>query len=453
MNRIKSSLIEMLFKKAYEAGIEDSEIFYQGDENFSVKIYKGDIDKFSLSEDGGLSLRGKYNGKMGYAYTEKLSEAAIDDLIMNIIENAKLIDSDDEEEFFEGGSQYQTLDKYNKELAFVAQQDKVQLVKDLEQEILKLDERVKMVNTCMYGDGDSILEIKNTKGLELNHRNNMAYIYASAVFKDGELSKTAGDFQVSADFKALDYKSLARKIVDDGIGMLGAKPVKTGKYKIVLQQEAMADLLEGYMSNFSAENVQKDLSALKGKLGEQIAVEQFNLIDDPFLPQGMASRAFDGEGVPTRKKNLIEDGKLATFLHNLKTAKKEGIESTGNAYKSSYKGVIGISATNLYIEPQEHAFEEMLEAVGQGLLIKELSGLHSGINALSGQFSLLAEGFVIRDGKIAEPVNQITVAGNFFDLLKNIQMIGNDLKFMLPSGGTHMGAPSVYIGELVVAGE
>lgn len=453
MNKIKDVLIEQLFKKAYESGIEDSEIFYQGDDNFSVKIYKGEIDKFSLSEDGGISFRGKYNGKIGYAYTEKFSEASIAELITNVIENAKLIDSDDEEDIYEGGTSYKTIDSYNKELMYISQIDKIQIAKDLENEILKLDSRVKTVSHCIYADGDGVIQLRNTKGLELKYKSNLAYIYASAVFKDGELSKTAGDFEVSNDFKELDYKRLAKKIVDKGISMLGAKPVKTGKYKVIIENEAMADLLEGYLSNFSAENVQKDLSALKGKLGELIAIPKLNLIDDPYLETGLASRPFDGEGVPTITKNLIKDGKLVTFLHNLKTAKKDGIESTGNAYKSSYKGVIGISASNLYIENGEIEVSEILKDIQEGILITSLEGLHAGINSLSGQFSLSAQGYKIENGEKAYPINQITVAGNFFDMLKNIQAIANDLKFILPSGGTHIGAPSIYVGELIVAGE
>ncbi len=149
------------------------------------------------------------------------------------------------------------------------------------------------------------------------------------------------------------------------------------------------------------------------------------------------------------KKCIIKDGKLTTLLHNLKTANKAGVKSTGNGFKSSYASPISVSPTNFYIEPGEKSLDEILKTVDTGLMITDFAGLHSGANAISGEFSLAVNGFFIENGEVSFPVEQITAAGNFFNIIKNIELIGSDLKFPLSS----IGSPSIVIKELSIAGE
>ncbi len=211
-------------------------------------------------------------------------------------------------------------------------------------------------------------------------------------------------------------------------------------------------MLESFTGIFSAENVQKDLSLLKGKLNEKIGSDKFTVIDDPFMEGGLSSKSFDGEGVACKFKKVIDKGVLKTYLHNLKTAKKDGVETTGNASKSSYKSPIDISPSNFYIDKGDKSFDEIISSIEKGILITELQGLHSGLNTISGDFSLAALGFEIESGKIKRPVEQITVAGNYFDMIKDIEDVGTDLKFGLP-GDAYIGSPSLKIKKLSVSGE
>ncbi|PKM70556.1 MAG: TldD/PmbA family protein, partial [Firmicutes bacterium HGW-Firmicutes-18] len=151
-------------------------------------------------------------------------------------------------------------------------------------------------------------------------------------------------------------------------------------------------------------------------------------------------------------KKVIENGILKTYLHNQKTAEKDGVSSTGNASRGSYKSTIGISPSNFFIENGTYTLDEMVESIDNGLLLIELQGLHSGLNSVSGDFSLSCFGYLIENGKKSKPVNQITVSGNFFDMIKSIEMIGNDLRFGLPAG-SYFGAPSLKISELSIAGK
>ena len=242
---------------------------------------------------------------------------------------------------------------------------------------------------------------------------------------------------------------IAKMGVDEALSKIGGTSIASGNYKVIINNEAMVSLLSTFAGIFSGDAVQKGLSLLKDKEGEIIATDIVNLVDDPHLEDGLASVSFDDEGVATLKTYLIKNGKLNSLLHNLKTANKAGVKSTGNGFKASYASPISVSPTNFYIEPGINSLEEMTKKINKGLIITDFAGLHSGANSITGDFSLAAKGFYIEDGIKTHPVEQITVAGNFFTLLNNIEEIGSDLKFPMSS----VGSPSIIIKELSIAGE
>lgn len=445
-------LIDKIFAEGKKQGINDMEVFYSAGSSLSLKVFQKELDGYSLSESEGLGLRGMYNSKMGYSYTEKVDETSIDLLVKNVKENATVIDSDDEEYIFEGSKEYKKVDTFNPKLEEVEEAEKIKFVKQLEEEAFKIDNRIQSVETCVYGDGYGETIMSNTKGLYLHDKSNIAYTYVVVVAKENEDIKTGMAYRTGNDFSKFNPKEIAEEAVKEALSMLGAKSVKSGDYPVVIRNNAAADLLEAFEGIFSAENVQKNLSLLKGKLNEQIGSEKFTLVDDPFMEGGLASRSFDGEGVASKYKKVVDKGVLKTYFHNLKTAKKDRVETTGNASKSSYKSSVGIAPSNLYVEKGEKTLEEIISSMDKGILITELQGLHSGLNSVSGDFSLAALGYEIKDGKIAKAVEQITVAGNYFELLKNIEETGSDLKFGLP-GEAYIGSPSLKIKKLAIAGE
>lgn len=445
-------LTKKIFEKGTLAGLKDMEVYYSAGSSLSLKVFEKELDGYSLSESEGLSLRGMYNGKMGYSYTEKVDESSIDLLVRNVVENATVIDSDDEEFIFEGSKEYKTVKTFNPALDDVSEIQKIHFVKQLEEEASKIDTRITQVETCVYGDGFGETVMANTKGLYLHDKSNIAYTYVVVVAKEGNDIKTGMAYRTGNDFSKFDAKELAQEAAKEALDLLGAKSVKSGDYPVVIRNGAAADLLESFTGIFSAEAVQKNLSLLKGKLNEQIGSDKFTIVDDPFMDGGLASKSFDGEGVACSYKKVIDKGVLKTYLHNLKTAKKDSVETTGNASKGSYKSSIGISPSNFYVEKGERTLAEMIADMDRGIMITELQGLHSGLNAVSGDFSLAALGYEIKDGKIAGPVEQITVAGNYFEMIKNIEEVGSDLKFGLP-GEAYIGSPSLKIKKLAIAGE
>ena len=211
----------------------------------------------------------------------------------------------------------------------------------------------------------------------------------------------------------------------------------------------MVQLLETFEGTFSADAAQKTPSHSKGTQGQMIASPIVTIVDDPLMYGGLASAPFDDEGVATFTKELVHEGKLNTLLHNLKTAHKQGVKSTGNGFKASYASSVNVSESNLYLRAGEKSFQDLMEEINEGVIITDLAGLHSGANTVSGDFSLAAKGFYVKDGKKTFPVEQITLAGNYFDLLKNITVIGNDLKFPM----SNVGSPSVIATGLSIAGK
>ncbi len=444
--------IKNLFGAGKKAGIEDMEVFIQGNSILELMVFQGEIDKFSKAEEKGLSFRGIYEGKMGYSYTEKIDEASIEFLVNDVISNTKIIDSDEQETIFKGSDHYNEVNTFNLELEQTPIDKKIEFIKLIEKEALSLDDRVESINYCIYGDQSRENMIVNTKGLNLESKINSAYMYISVVVKDDNDIKTAFRYKLYTDFNKFDYKAIAKDVVEEALSLLGAESIKSDNYPVILRNNVAAVILDGFSGIFSADNVQKSLSLLKGKLNQKIASERITIVDDPFMEDGTETKSFDSEGFATKFKKVINKGVLATYLHNSKTAKKDGVQSTGNAFKSSYKAPITIAPTNMYIEKGNKELDEMVKEMQNGLLIIDVQGVNSGLNPISGDFSLAATGYEIKEGKINRSVSNITIAGNLFELLNDVEDIGNDLVFLMPSNG-YIGSPSLKIKSLSVAGE
>lgn len=438
----------LVFDLAQQAGFTQSEIYYAASDGFSVNISQGEIEDYTVENIAGLSFRGLYQGRMGYAATEVFSEQAARQLVDAALGNAQVIEDDDVQEIFAGSETYAQVDAFSPALEQVSAADKIARAQQLEQAMLTADERVLRSESAVISTSKSSVSIQNTKGLNLNHTSNMALSYAIPIVRDGEGMNNGMAFKIARDFDQLDPTALAQQSVQEALGYVGASSIPSGSYKAALRYDVMYTLLEVFSGIFVAEQAQKGLSLLKGKVGQTIAAPCVTLIDDPLLPGGFASTPFDAEGVATRTKAVIENGVLTTLLYNLKTAAKDGVATTGNAVKGGYAAPVKTAPFNFYLQPGELSPEALYAKMGRGVLICDLAGTHAGANAATGEFSLSAKGFWIEDGKIVKPVEQITVAGNFYELLKGITDVGSDLEFSMSC----CGSPTVLLDSLAVAG-
>jgi len=429
---------------AQKIGCASSELFYANGESFEVNANGGEIDRYSVSREAGVSVRVSINGREGYAYTERIDEP--EKLVDHAADNARCIESDDEHPM-QTKQTYQTVVREDSALKNLSESERIALAKRLEQACLALDPRVKRVVYCTAGYDSGAVVMENSLGLHAERTTDSSYIYVMPSVEDGLELQTGFAFFMGTE--AANVEACAKEAVEDALGKLGASPVDSGCYRVLLKPYAMCDLLSAFSGMFSADAAQKGLSLLAGKEGETVASEIVTLWDDPFDP--VAPRAFDGEGTPCIKKAVIERGVLNTLLHNLKTAKKAGKESTGNASRRSAASSVSIAPTVFRVEAGELGYEDLLKTLGSGLVISELEGIHAGVDPVSGDFSLKAVGFLVENGAVVRPVSNITIAGNFVSMMKDVVAVGSDCKFGMPQGG-YFGSPSVLVSGLAVAG-
>ena len=441
--------MDKLLAEAKAAGIDTAEVYYEEAPSFSAKAMDGEIRDYKVSSACGLSLRGTVNGKMGYAATQAFDEEAIAQLIEGVKESAALVETDEQDEIFAGEKEYPQLKQTETDMDSVPAEEKLALCLAIEKAAKEADERIWKVNGATVSTSRSALRLKNSYGLDLEWSGALCYAYALPIAKDGDSTATGMKLACASNFRDLDAKSIGLESAQDALGKLHGQPVEQGSYRVILWNDAMCDLLRTFSGIFSAENVQQKLSLLGGKEGEKIASDAVTLMDGPLLEGGFATCPFDAEGSASRTKAVIDKGVLTTLLHSRKTARKQGVETTGNASRGSYAAPVRVAPTNFFFKPGEKDLAGLMADMGDGLVITELGGLHAGANPTSGDFSLLSKGYTVKNGLRDKTVEQITVAGNFYELLKNVRAVGSDLLFP----GSAVGSPSVDVGVLQVSGK
>ena len=441
---------DQLFSEGETYGFTDMELYYEKTDSLRCQVFEGEVDGYESATVSGVSLRGLYKGKMGYAYTEKLEEDSIPYLLDNAKENAVLMESDPEA-LFSGSDHYEKLDLYTDALDDVQPEAIISFLKRVEEKANAFDPRVRHTEMTIMERKTFEKGLYNNRGLALSERNNFLLTLVSVSVEDSGELKSGMQFKISKDFAEMDADRLAKEAVEKALYALGGKVYPNKNYPVVFENNAAATFLATFASSFSAEAVQKEQSRLKGRLNDQIASDIVTLIDNPFLPEGIASRTFDAEGVPTSKCKVVDHGRLTTFFHNQQTAKKDGVSSTGHGGRHSYKGALQVSPSNFFVDPGKESFEALYSSMDEGIIITDLAGMHSGADPISGDFSLAADGFYVKDGKIVGPTNLMTVAGNFFDVLKDVIHVGNDLTFSPMSMNGYIGSPSLKIKQLSIA--
>ncbi len=444
--------MEKLVKAGMEYGFEECEASFAQDSSMSIDILKGEVSSYENSVTSTLSFRGLKNGQMGYCSTNILNDDSIDFLLKSAMENCEVLNDED--------PQFIYCDENNKDLYFSQITDAYskntykrfeELGLGLEKAILALDERIDAVDILSINCGTGPFLIINSKGLHSYRDTDGISLVASgrAIDADGSV-KSGGHYWIGKDIDDFDQEKFLKKFKENLIGKMGAKSVKAGSYKTILRNEAFQQFFMVFFGNFLATTMQRGLSLLADKEGTKIASDALTVKECPMLEKALTKIPFDDEGVLTTEKAIIDKGTFATALYDLKSAYKAGRQSTGNGFRAG--SAVSEMPTNLVVEPGEKDLAGLMEEVGEGIMLTDLSGLHAGVNAISGDFSLLCEGYLIEGGKKGRPVEQITVAGNFYDVIKSIKSVGNDI-INLPSGEAEFFTPSVYVGELAISGD
>ena len=444
------SFKKYVIAKAEELGLTEYELYYQAEESTSVSAFQHEINQFTASTEGGVCFRCIYEGKMGYASTEALSKEEAEAVVERARENASVLEAEEPVFLCEGGKEYAKLEMNTYDLPET--DGLINTVLATQEKIYAADKAVVDGSSARGISASSRIAIVNSKGLDLQYENKLSGLVVAAVVSDGK--EKTNDYQIKlGKLDTIDTDELTKKAASAALRKLGGDPAPTGVYPVVFDPEAMSDLLSVYSSIFSSEAAQKGLSRLADKEGQVIASSVVTLVDDPFHKDSPMPRNFDAEGCPTKTKNVIEAGVLKTLLYNLKTAAVAGKETTGNASKAGYSSSVAVRPFTMYLEGGEFTEDELLQKAGTGVFINSLSGLHAGADPISGDFSLQSAGFLIENGVKTKAVKSFTVAGNFYDLLKNITAAANNTQLPSAMGSTAFGSPSVLVENLSIAGK
>ncbi len=435
-------------EEAKKAGLEAFELYIRSSYQLSIEIFHHEISSYTVSDTTILAARGIYNGKMGYAYSEVNSSTTPLFLVEQIKENAKSISSTEVPEIFKGSSHYKKKKTYDPTLETISTENKIALLHEIETKLRNQDPRINEVGGVTYQESVDEVTIVNSYGLILKQKTNDCFVVAEAVAKENDEIKTSYKIYFGSNLDNLDVDSFVKDLAKKALDQLGGKPCESKIYPCVFNPKVFSSLLSCYLSSASAEEVQRHSSLLEGKLGLPIASKKLTVIENP-LEKNAFFRYFDDEGVATYSKPLIEKGILKTYLYNLETAKKDGVPSTGNGYKGGPKGKVGIRFNNVFVKPGKYSEEAIFATINEGIYITEIQGIHAGMNTTSGNFSLQANGFMIRNGLIAEPVNLITIAGNLINVMLDIKDLANNSETQLSS----ITCPSVYIKSITVSGK
>lgn len=433
------------FNLAKENGIDVAELSLSKSSSLNFQIFKGEVISYSVENSSSITARGIFNGKMGATTTEKDEKDTYDFLIKGIKDSASLSETEDEAIIFKGSDSYHKRNMFSKKLESRPVEEKLRICHEIEKKLIAADPRISDVEVS-YSDSSEESELTNTYGLKLKNKTNYFVIYGSVVIKEGDEIKSNYDLIFDSDPENIKVDEFVSKIVNDGLSKLHGETIKAGTYKGVLSNNCVSSLLNAALQSAIAESVQKHSSVWEGKLNTTVFSDKLTVYEKP-LANNFFFQYFDGEGVATQNKTVIEKGVLKTYFYNLVTAKKDNVKSTGNGTRSGSKS--GTTFSNIFVKAGRLSEEQLIEKIGNGVYISDISGLHAGLNASSGNFSLQAEGYHILNGKKDKALTLFTVSGNLFELFQNIISVGNNVK-LLPSATS---VPSIAFKGLKISAE
>jgi len=424
MLRLAENAVGIALKK----GAEEAEAYVYEGQATNVGIERGQIAKSNKIIDRGLGIRATVNKAVGFAYTNIIEgQTAIEDTILRALSAARASKPDQDWNGFPEKKPYVTAEKtYDRKILELRSEGLVNIASEMLDAALSVNKRVFPIEGSA-GAAYLSSAIANSNGVAGFDRGTIMECSLAAVAKQGNtVTPVCFEFNAGRAYE-VDAAWVGKEAARLAVAALKTKRIKTATTKLILTQFALQELLHFTLINaVKADNVQRNQSPFQGRIGEKVASENITIHDDGLLPSGLHTWAFDGEGFPHQKTTLIHKGVLSSFLYDTYAAKKEGKDSTGNASRAGYLSTPKIEATNFHIMPGNHTEDQLMKEVDDGLLIYYLQGAHSS-NPVSGEFSVVATpAWKIRKGEIAHATRGVMLAGNIFEVLKNVSVIANN---------------------------
>jgi PmbA protein len=414
-----------------------------------VKVFDGDVESFSAAQSEGIGVRIVIGGRQGFAYAGSLEAGDLEEVVNEARDNAGFGTVDE----FLGlpapdDVAPASLDLFRPGLSEFPTEDKVALALELERATRAADSRVRGLEVAEYGDSAFESAVASNAGIRAASRGTICSLVAYAMAGEGAETQTGYGYSVARDPNELDLQRAAVDAADRATRLLGARQPASRRLTVVLEPRITASLLGVVSSALTGEAVLKGRSMFADRVGEQVTVPELTLVDDPTIADAYGATPYDAEGLATRRNVIIEAGTLEGFLHNTYTGRRSGAGTTASAVRGGFKSTPGTGARALALVPGKLGAEELLAGVGDGLLVQSVQGLHSGVNPISGDFSVGVEGLLVRGGELCEPVREATVASTLQRILLDVASVGADLEW-LPGGAAGV---TLVIRELSLSG-
>jgi PmbA protein len=429
---------------------EQLEAYVGRSSDTQVRVYEGEVEQLAVADSQGVGVRVVRDDRQGFAYCGTFDPAALAETVEEARDNAAFGEPDEANGLpAPDGVEPAALDLWRPGLADVPTADKVALALELERAVLAADARITGVESCDYADSLAESAIVTTTGIRRSSRETGCELVAYSLAADGDDTQTGFGFSLGRSFDELDVGIAARDAADRAVRMLGARKPPSGRLTIVLDPWVTAQLLGIVAGTLGAEEVVKGRSLFADRVREQVASPLLTVVEDPTDARSWGATPVDAEGLATRRVPLVDAGVLQGFVHSTWTARRMGTTSTGSAVRGGFKSTPTAGCRAVVPNPGTATAAELIAGVDDGLLIQEVSGLHSGVNPVSGDLSTGAEGLRIRGGQVAEPLREFTIASTVQRLLLDVRAVGADLTW-LPMSAAGL---TLVIGDVAVSGE
>jgi PmbA protein len=440
---------------ALGAGAEAAEAYAEDSTSREVRVFGGEVESLTDAGQRGVGVRAWIGGRVGYAYGTDLSDGALGELGAAAVEAARVADAD---EFAApatpdgAGPPPEIPGLADPALERWPTDRKVALAKAIEAAARAADGRVEAVETTVYADEASRVALASSTGLAGAFEATSCYAYLQAIAAADGDRQTGLGFGMGRSPDALDAEAIGREGAERAVSLLGATKPASRSCPVVLDPTVAASFFGFIGGVLCADAVQRGRSPFAGRLGTEVASGALTLADDGTDPAGLASAPIDGEGTPRRRTALIEGGTLAAYLHDSYTARRQGAgaASTASASRAGYRSPPSVSTSNLVVEPGDAAFADLLRDAEGGVYVADVAGLHSGVNPVSGTFSVGATGRLVAGGELADAADEFTIASDLQSMLKAVRATGAEARWV-PFGGS-VRTPAVLIGEMAIGG-
>ena len=422
------------------------EIFYLKKREETIESKDLTIDGYETAVTEGMSIRILDQQKMGFSFTTQLDTEGIKKMVQQALESLKVSDADPAYGFLDPSVPNPSLALHDPSLLSLEMDQKKDAVMTIEQSAHAFDPRIKQVRNAQINIQETNVKLFNSLGLDRSYSTTGISANIMLTAEDRNGSEYGWESASSHFLSDITFEEIGERAAKKAVTRLGGKPVPSGQYPVILDQEVVTEIIGLLSTSFTGENVYKGKSALKDKVGDAVFSRHLTLHDGLLFEEGMSAAPFDGEGEPGRKTLLIDQGVVSGFLYDHYYGNKAGQPSTANSVRPGISAPPSCGPTNLYISPGVSSFKDMIAGVSKGFLIQELMGVHTA-NPITGEFSLGASGQWIEDGELTFPIRGVAISGNLFEMLKHVEEVSREIRWFAT-----IGAPYLLIGALSVAG-